>query len=308
MLEFSLSAFAFASMVIREITKMDMTTEFHANFKKAKKNNQNQESQSSVEGERCQILFESCKSQESPKTPLEMKQMHKKPDVSKQHALTTTKSCKGPDFGAQSGSSQNTVVSARMMPEEPLPRTIKFEPGRCEKYTPLARDSVEETQTITIKEEPGISKQPTPGAKDKKDKVDVSKIWLEPDLGTKRSPPGAAAVSSEKLETKKIKKERSASKEPAPMRILEEKYKCQTSEKETTNCLKRSQTNKIKEEQDVSKTPTLKVGKLLEEPQKKRIKVEPVIFQDPSVVTKMPSKEPKKEPIIVVDLTSDIED
>ncbi|XP_057372369.2 pseudouridylate synthase 7 homolog, partial [Daphnia carinata] len=307
--EFSLSAFAFASMVIREITKMDMTTEFHANFKRTRENNQNQESHPSREGESSQIQFESCKSQECSKTPVEMKQMNKEPDVSKQHALATKKSCKGPEFevnGVQSTSSQNSAISARMVPEEPIPRTIKFEPGKCEKFTPAAAVSVEGSQMITVKEEPGISKQPISGDKYKYEEPNVSKIWLEPVLGTERFL-AVAAVFSEKFETKIIKRERGASKEPQPMRISEEN-KCQTSEKETTDRQKRFHTKKIKEEQNISETPTLNFGKSLEEPQKKRIKVEPVIFQDHSVVTTTPFKEPKKEPIIVVDLTSDLED
>lgn len=290
-----------------------MTAECQKKFRGISKRSQNLETQSTSEVEGRPIQLESCKSPERSTTAVEIQQTNESPEMNNQHTLATENSCIEPEFevnGVQPCRNQNSLVPTSRVPEEPVPKTFKFEPDVLSKMPPSAAPkSIEVPQTKTIKEEPGISKHLTSGAKDKSEELDLRKNVISSVFTTERYP--AYTTAPEKLETKIIKKEQGVSEEPAPavrnysaqtdLQMLADK--CPRSEKESNASLKYPK--RIKEEPDISETPSLKVGK---SPEKKRIKIEPVTLQDRSPITKMPSKEPKKEAIILVDLTSDQED
>lgn len=304
-LEFSLPAFAWGTMALREILKMDMTAElrksskgFHSTKTKLKKQVR---------------LNKVCPKQKRP-SPLATNEA-----VEDQIKETKEKSCMtDPPLSESSKSfleiNQNRLESAA----SPLSKgkTLKPESGTVEKQPSIDNESFEEPlQTNRIAEKPVASKQLVEQRKNQHQESTSESREFE-QKGTPATIENQTPATREPFEKPLLKEEPWTSKQSAPIAtdFVEELQKnlivlqprtCQMSQPIVNECLKEPQTN-VKIESGICQTPSSTFTESCEEPEKKKIKLD--TDQEEEVLIIQSYKGSKFKSIIYIDLISDQED
>jgi hypothetical protein len=297
-LEFSLPAFAWGTMALREILKMDMTAElrksskgFHSKKTKLKKQVR---------------LNKVCPRQEHP-SPLATNKALEEPQKKKRKE----KPCIADQ--PQSETSKSLLDTHRNRPESaasPLSnghtlREMKLKSSTIEKQPPRDNKSFEEPLRTKIIAEKQVANKHSVKQRKNQDRSpsttesresQLKGITLEP--ATLDNPPPTTREPFKKPKLKQLKKNR----------IVLEPSTCQEPQPTVNKRLKEPQTN-VKVEPGIFQTHSSTFAESCEEPEKKKTKLDPDTDQEEEEVLIIPSsKSTKFKSIMYVDLISEQED
>ncbi|XP_046633318.1 pseudouridylate synthase 7 homolog isoform X2 [Daphnia pulicaria] len=307
-LEFSLPAFAWGTMALREILKMDMTAELRKSSKgfRCKKTKLKKQVR----------LNKVCPKQKRP-SPLETKEA-----VEDQIKETKEKSGMTNPLLSESSKSfldinQNRLESAASpLSKGKTLRDIKPESGTVEKQPSIDNESFEEPlQTNRIAEKPVASKQLVEQRKNQHQESTSESREFEL-KGTPATIENQTPETREPFEKPLLKEEPGTSKQSAPIAtdfVLElqknlvvlQPHTCQKSQSIVNECLKEPQTN-VKVESGICQMHSSAFTKSCEEPEKKKIKLD--TDQEEEVLITQSCKGSKFKSIIYIDIISDQED
>jgi hypothetical protein len=295
-LEFSLPAFAWGTMALREILKMDMTAELRKSFSAShlvKDNLKNQDRLNNVSPrQEHPSPLATNKALEEP----QKKKRKKKPCIADQPLSETSKSLL--DTHRNRPESATSPLSKGKTLREIMP-----ESGTVEKQPSMDNESFEEPlRTKRIAEKQVADKHSVKQRKNQNRSPSTTEsresqlkgITLEP--ATLDNPPPTTREPLKKPLLKQLKKNR----------IVQEPSTCQKPQPTVNKSLKEPQTN-VKVEPGICQTNSSTFTESCEEPEKKKTKLDP--DQEEEEVLIIPSsKSTKFKSIMYVDLISEQED